>query len=224
VGKSDVLAWDGPTRLFKWALVIVVLDGWLSNKYGASTPAWHKWNGYTALVLVAFRIFWGFSGGTTARFANFVPSPGAIILYVRKGSKYLGHNPMGGLMVVALLVLVGLQGTTGLFSADDDRLVIEGPLVNVVSDQVVDFASRWHGRIFLGLEIFVAVHIAANIAYEFVGRQPLIRAMITGRKPAADYVDMASAQPASWFTAVACLAAAVVLVFGSIYAAGGRPF
>jgi cytochrome b len=221
--KSSALAWDGPTRLFKWTLVLVVFDGWLSNRYGASVPAWHKWNGYAALVLIVFRLLWGVGGGSTARFSNFVVGPGGLLAYLRGGAKYLGHNPLGGLMVIALLALVAAQAMTGLFAADEDRLIIEGPLAKTVSDGVVDFAARWHHRIFDGLEIGIALHIAANVVYALVRREPLVRAMVTGSKPAGSYADMASAVPGSWSRAAACLVAAAALVFGALYAAGGSP-
>jgi cytochrome b len=223
LNKPAVLAWDGPTRLFKWMLVLVVFDGWLSNKYGASVTAWHKWNGYAALVLIVFRALWGFGGGSTARFSNFVVGPRRLLSYLRGGTKYLGHNPLGGLMVMALLLLVAAQAMTGLFSADEDRLVIEGPLAKTVPDQVVDFAARWHHRIFDLLEIGIALHIVANVVYVLVRREPVIRAMVTGSKPAADYADMASSAPGPWGRAVACLVAAAVLVFGTLYLAGGFP-
>jgi cytochrome b len=222
--KTSALAWDGPTRLFKWTLVLVVFDGWLSNKYGAGVPAWHKWNGYSALVLIVFRVLWGFAGGSTARFSNFVVGPGRLLSYVRGGAKYLGHNPLGGLMVVALLLLVAAQATTGLFAADDDRLIIEGPLAKTVPDSAVDFAARWHGRIFDVLEIAIVLHIAANIIYALFRREPLVRAMVTGNKPADHYADMASAIPGSWTRAAACLAIAAALVFATLYAADGAPF
>jgi cytochrome b len=218
LNKTSALAWDGPTRLFKWTLVLIVLDG---NKYGASVPAWHKYNGYSALVLIVFRLLWGFAGGSTARFSNFVVGPGRLLSYLRGGAKYLGHNPLGGLMVIALLLLVAAQATTGLFAADEDRLIIEGPLAKTVPDSVVDFAARWHGRIFDVLEIAIVLHIAANVIYALFRREPLVRAMVTGDKPADNYADMKTAVPGSWRRAAACLAIAAALVFGGIYAAGG---
>jgi len=224
VSGSKVVAWDGPTRLFKWALVLLVLDGWISNKYGASLPAWHKWNGYAALILIVFRILWGFAGGSTARFISFVAGPKKVLAYLRDGTKYLGHNPLGGWMVLALLVLVAAQGTTGLFAADEDRLIIEGPLARAVSDAAVDFAARWHHRIFDLLLICIALHIAANILYAVVRGEPLTRAMVTGRKPRAPYADMEAAMPGTWGRAASCLVVAAVLIFGAMYAGGGRPF
>ncbi|MCB1539691.1 MAG: cytochrome b/b6 domain-containing protein [Rhodoblastus sp.] len=226
-GGARALAWDGPTRLFKWSLVLLVFDGWLSNAVGGSTPAWHKWNGYAALTLILFRVMWGFVGGSTARFANFVALPGRAFAYVKAAAsgrpqKYLGHNPLGGWMVMALIALVGLQSVTGLFSADEDRLVIEGPLVKFVADATVSFAAKWHHRIFDAIEILVLLHVAVNLFYTFVKREPLIQGMATGWKPAEAYVDEATARPGSWGAASVCLIIAAVVVFGGITLMGGR--
>lgn len=224
---ARVLAWDGPTRIFKWLLVALVVDGWVSNTYGADFPDWHKWNGYAVLVLIVFRLIWGFVGGSTARFSSFVAGPAACIAYLRaqftgRPAKYLGHNPLGGWMIMALLAIVAAQGLTGLYAADQDRLIIEGPLAKTVTDAAVDFAARWHHRIFDAIEILAVVHIAVNVLYTFVKRDPLIPAMVTGAKPAENYADMPAAVPGSWARAALCLVAAIVLVFGAITLAGGR--
>ena len=227
--QKTALAWDGPTRLFKWTLVALVVDGWVSNAYGGAVPAWHKWNGYAALVLVVFRLLWGLVGGSTARFSNFLAGPARALSYGRAllgggGRSYLGHNPLGGWMIVVLLALVGAQAFSGLFSADEDRIVIEGPLASLVADSTVTFFARWHHRIFDAILIFATVHIAANVAYTFVKRDPLIKAMIVGRKPAADYADQHAAVPGSWTMAAACLVLAAIIVFGALLLAGVRTF
>lgn len=224
---ARALAWDGPTRLFKWSLVVLVVDGWLSNALGGSWPVWHKWNGYLALTLILFRVLWGFVGGSTARFANFVALPGRALAYVRfavggEPQRFLGHNPLGGWMVVALIGLVGLQCVSGLFSADEDRLVIDGPLVKLVADSTVSFAARWHHRVFDALQILVALHVVVTLFYTFVKREPLISGMVTGSKPLAPYVDQKTAQPGSWLAAAVCLAIAAAIVFGGITLAGGK--
>ena len=224
---ARTLAWDGPTRLFKWSLVLLVFDGWLSNAVGGAYPAWHKWNGYLALTLILFRVLWGFVGGSTARFTNFIALPGRAFAYLRatlagRPQKYLGHNPLGGWMVMALLGLVGLQAVSGLFAADEDRLVIDGPFVKFVSDATVSFAAKWHHRIFDAIEILVLLHVAANLFATFVKREPLIQGMATGYKPVEPYADEARARPGSWAAAATCLAIAAAVVFGGILAAGGR--
>lgn len=226
---GHVLAWDAPTRLFKWALALLVLGGWASNAFGGAYPAWHRWNGYAALVLIVFRVLWGFAGGSTARFSGFVAGPRQSIAYglslLRgRSARYLGHNPLGGWMVLALLAAVGLQATTGLLSADADRLIIEEPLAGRVAEATVIFFSRWHHRLFDALEILIVLHVVANIFYAVVKRDPLIRAMIGGEKPAEDYVDQSGATPGGWGAAALCLAISATLVFGTIYLAGGRNF
>ncbi len=223
---ARVLAWDGPTRVFKWLLVLLVFDGWLSNKFGPGFPPWHKWNGYAVLVLIVFRLFWGFVGGSTARFSAFVAGPAASIAYIRaqiagRPLRYLGHNPLGGWMIAALLAVIATQCLTGLYAADQDRLIIEGPLAKTVADATVDFAARWHHRIFDMIEILAVLHIAANVLYSFVKRDPLISAMVTGYKPAQDFADMPTAIPGTWTRAALCLLAAIALVFGAITLAGG---
>lgn len=227
--RGQVLAWDGPTRAFKWGLVALVFCGWLSNKIGGSVPAWHKWNGYAILTLIVFRLLWGVVGGSTAQFKNFLRGPGAAFAYLRgaltgRPQPYLGHNPLGAWMVAALLALLLAMGVAGLYAADEDRLIISGPLARTVSEGWVDFAARWHHRLFDLLKIVIVVHVAANLFYQFVKKDPLIHAMATGRKPAAAFVDQAEARPGSWSLAVLCLLAAGGLVFGAIVALGGKPF
>jgi cytochrome b len=62
-------------RVFKWLLVVTVVAAWLTDKYAVHHPDWHKWNGYAALVLIVFRVIWGFRGGYTARFSSFIAGP-----------------------------------------------------------------------------------------------------------------------------------------------------
>jgi cytochrome b len=206
---------------------VLVVDGWLSNTYGEALPAWHKCNGYAVLVLLVFRLFWGWAGGSTARFAAFLAGPAACLAYVRalftgRARPYLGHNPLGGWMVAALLAVVAAQCVSGLYAADQDRLIIEGPLAKTVADAVVDFAARWHHRLFGTIEALVALHIVANVWYTWVKRDPVIPAMVTGAKPAEDFADMPRATPGSWTRAALSLLAASALVFGAIRLAGGR--
>lgn len=227
-GSGKVQVWDLPTRLFKWALVALVVSAWVSNEFGGSMPLWHKWNGYAILTLVVFRILWGFAGGASVRFSNFVRAPSIVIGYARdllggRPRHFLGHNPLGALMIVAMLAVLALQGVLGLYAADDDRIIIEGPLAKTVSDAMVTLASRWHGRIFNLVLVLVAIHVCAVIFYRVRKKDPLIEAMVTGRKPALAYEDAASARPGSPVVAVACLIAAFGIVIGGILLMGGNP-
>ena len=223
---TKVPAWDLPTRVFKWALVACVAVGWASDKLGGGSPDVHVMNGRIMLVLVMFRILWGFVGGSTARFSSFVASPGTSIAYglaLLKGREghYLGHNPLGGWMVVALLLLCGAMGLTGLFNADTDRMIIEGPLVKMVSDATISLAHKLHHKIFDLLLIAIVLHVAAVVFHAVVKKERLVPAMVTGKKPAGPYVDAAKATPGAVGLALACLVAALAIVWLGIRAAGG---
>jgi cytochrome b len=215
-----VLAWDGPTRLFKWALVATVASAWVSDQLAMTS--WHVWNGRAVLVLVVFRLLWGLVGGSTARFAGFLRGPAATIRYgldLLRGREphYLGHNPLGGWMVVVLLALAAVMGVSGLFNADwPDRMIIEGPLAASLSDASVHLAHKIHSYGFVLLQIAIVLHLAAVAFHAVVKKERLVPAMVMGVKPAGDHADAARATPGSIVAAVACLAAAVVIVWGGI--------
>jgi cytochrome b len=179
-----VLVWDLPTRSFHWLLVAAMAAAWWTaeNRH----MDWHRWSGYTILWLILMRLYWGFVGSSTARFANFVRGPWEIAAYLKglRGADlrpYIGHNPLGALSVVALILVVFLQIGFGLFSVDVDGLE-SGPLALFVSFDAGRLASKLHHinfNILLGL---VALHIVAVILYVAVGRKQLLRPMITGRR------------------------------------------
>ncbi len=230
---ATVPAWDLPTRLFHWALVILILSAWLSYEFaediGDETLVWHRANGLAILTLIVWRVLWGIWGPPPARFAGFVRAPSAIIAYASglldgRAGRYLGHNPVGALMVLALLATVGTIAGFGLFATDDNDLV-GGPLYRLVGEQQNSLATRLHDQLFNYVLLpLVALHITVNALYTLVKKEPLIQAMITGRKPAEAYVDTKEAGIAArpGIRAVICLAASVAIVFGGIAAAGGR--
>ena len=222
-----VRAWDLPTRLFKWLLVACVVTAWATNKYATDHPDWHKWNGYAALVLITFRVFWGFVGGSTSRFSAFVKSPLATLRYAigelrGRASHYLGHNPLGAWMILALMAVVFVQASLGLYSSDADHLIIEGPLAHTLADTTVDQVARLHRSMFNVILGLAAAHITANILYALLKRDGLIRGIITGYKARANYVDAPEAVPGSPVAALACLAASIIVVFGAMTILGGR--
>jgi hypothetical protein len=93
-----------------------------------------------------------------------------------------------------------------------------------VSDAAWAWATKWHIRIFDGLLIVVSLHIVANLLYLVWKRENLVKAMITGKKPAISYEDQREAKVASGLLALVCLAIAAVIVLGGISLAGGRVF
>jgi cytochrome b len=229
---SSVKAWDWPTRAFHWALVFAIVSAWasfkLADRIGDPTLIWHRWNGYFILVLIVFRLIWGFVGSSTSRFTAFVTWPWSaagygIDLVAGRDRKFLGHNPMGAWMILALLGTVALQGTLGLFSLEHNELVA-GPLKRLVAHEISEKITKWHVwgiNVIMGL---AALHILANVFYGVVKKDPLIRAMVTGRKPADAYEDQREAEIVSGvgFRALICLLMAAGIVFGGIVALGGR--
>jgi cytochrome b len=225
-----VRAWDLPTRLFKWSLVLLVVMAYVTQKGGGPWLEWHLWNGYAILILIVFRLLWGFFGSSTAQFRSWVTWPWRALAYGYKlargrGGKYLGHNPLGGWMIIALLTFVTAQGVTGLFTVDSNG-VVGGPFANLEFGDptaVQRFMSRWHHWLYYILLGFVALHIAVNFIYQFIKRDPLIQAMVSGWKPAEPYSDQPEMRSpgALGLRAVLCLAAAVVIVLGGVRLFGG---
>ncbi len=226
--EQYVRAWDLPTRLFKWSLVALILTAWISSGFSDPDMLVHKAAGYGILVLLVYRVLWGIVGGSTARFSNFVRSPSAAWNYLKnlrnkRAAHYLGHNPAGGLMVIGLLFVCAVQVLLGLFSSDG--VTAAGPFADMAGDTISGWAASIHDTWFyvaiLGLAF---LHIAANLYYQFVKRENLIGAMVTGRKRRANYADRSETKGGSLLLAAVCLLASAGLVYGSITLFGGMFF
>jgi cytochrome b len=178
-----VRVWDLPTRLFHWALVLLVGFSWLSQEL--SWMNWHKWSGYAVLTLLLFRLAWGVVGSETARFGKFLASPRAAVqhllhLHRREPDHEVGHNAAGGWMVLGLLGLLAVQVGTGLYANDD--VLTEGPLAETVDKSTSDWLTHIHVVNFKLIEIAVAAHVLAVLTYAVLKRHDLVRPMLTGHK------------------------------------------
>ncbi len=176
--------WDFPTRAFHWTLAFLFGWEWFTGKTGGTWMTYHMWGGYAVLTLIIFRLLWGFVGSSTARFAAFLRSPREIGLYIRglvsgTNSHAYGHNPLGGLMVVAFLLSLSVQVGTGLFATDD--ILTAGPLNRLVGNRTADLLTLIHKDNFDILLSLVALHILAIALHLVVGRKNLVGPMITGR-------------------------------------------
>jgi cytochrome b len=179
--STPVRVWDLPTRLFHWALAICVVLGIVFVKIGGNAIQWHAYCGYTALALILFRVIWGFVGSWHARFANFIPSPSKLIAFLRgQVDGGLGHNPLGALSVIALLIIVLIQALTGLFT--DDDIFFQGPFARYVSNSTVALFTSIHRLNQYLIFVLVGLHIAAISYYYFVKRENLVGPMVTGDK------------------------------------------
>jgi cytochrome b len=184
-GERRVRVWDLPSRVVHWLIAILIAVSWWTHRIDAMN--WHRLSGYAVLALVIFRIYWGFAGSTTARFASFVKGPVGFGRYARKvfdrvhGEVTLGHNPMGGWSVLAMLALLLLQTGLGLFTIDEDGLE-SGPLAAFVSFDTGRLAAHWHHLTFNLLLALIALHVAVVLFYLIWRRDNLISAMIGGKK------------------------------------------
>jgi cytochrome b len=178
--RTRVRVWDVPTRLVHWLLVAGFALSWWTGETGRLE--WHRWSGYGLSGLVIFRVYWGFFGSSTARFANFLRGPRVIAGYLRGAwPPAPGHNPLGALSVLALLVLLIAQILFGLFAVDVDGIE-SGPLSLYVSFETGRAAAKWHGVVFIALQWLVALHIVAIAYYRFAKKQDLLPAMFHGTR------------------------------------------
>lgn len=207
-------AWDLPTRLFHWSIVILIGLAWWSAELRLLD--WHRRAGYAVLCLLVFRILWGILGSQTARFASFCRRPAQVIAYVRKDMfsrkdlQSAGHNPLGGWSVIAMLAAMLLQTLLGLIAVDVDGLE-SGPLSHLVSFDTGRIAAKTHHYIFNILLTLIVLHLAAIAFHYFYKRQNLTKAMITGNMP----TEGERQQPLlfSTFRAIVLFGWSVLLVF-----------
>jgi len=166
-----VRVWDPYVRVLHWLLAIAVLLAWLTRE---GWGLWHDWLGYAALALTAARLPWGWLGPRHARFADFLHPLGRTLAYARSfltgtAPRYLGHNPLGGWMVVALLAGVAATSVTGWLYTTETYWGIEW----------VQTLHKWCANVLLAL---ATLHVAGVAAASLRHRENLVAAMIHGRK------------------------------------------
>jgi len=215
---STVPVWDSWVRFFHWALVCLFAFQLYSGHTGGNIMQWHLVAGYGVLTLVLFRVAWGFAGSTHARFASFVAGPVqttrfARRLFSRDSTAVVGHNPLGGWMILVLLASLLVQACTGLFANDD--IATEGPLAVLVTKSVSDRLSsihRWNAKLLILLS---CLHVAAIVFHRIAKKENLVSAMFTGVKRLPPDVARSSAEArfvGAW-RAVALLSLAAAIVY-----------
>lgn len=207
--------WDLPTRIFHWSLVAAVCVAVITGKLGGTWMEVHGKAGLTIVGLVTFRIVWGFVGSTHARFLSFAPTPSKVVAYLKGRWQGVGHNPLGAFSVLALLGLLAVQATTGLFTNDD--IAFTGPLNVLVDETLAAKLTGLHRQLANGLLILLALHIVAIFFYVRFKKDNLVKPMVTGWK------DVPEGQSASKGGPVA-LVLALVIALAAVYVASGQPF
>lgn len=180
-----IRVWDFAVRAFHWLLVVLVSTSLVTGNIGGSAMLWHERSGITILTLLLFRWIWGVVGSTTARFSYFLHGPMQVAGFLRllfRGEPHhrLGHNPLGGWMVLLLLLSLTLQATTGLFGNDD--IFVDGPLAHLITRHSSDLATTIHRYGATVLMSLIVIHVAAVLLHLLIRREGLLRPMFTGKR------------------------------------------
>lgn len=166
-----ITVWDPLVRIGHWSLVVCVAVSWATGEGG---KGWHEGFGYAALAIVGLRVLWGFVGSPYARFTEFVRAPSATLAYglrVLAGTepRYLGHNPLGGWMIVFLITVIALTGLTGWLYTTDEY-----------------WGVKWVGELHEGLAsslvVLIALHVAGVVFASWRHHENLAAAMLHGKK------------------------------------------
>jgi cytochrome b len=185
VTSERIKVWDPAVRLFHWTLVAGFLIAYLTEDDFLTL---HVWAGYTVIGLLVFRVIWGVIGPRYARFSNFVFAPSVVLRYLKevlllRPRRYLGHNPAGGAMIVALLVSLVMTTATGLavYGAGENA----GPLaasLGYLGDEGGKVFEEIH-EFFANCTLFlVFVHVTGVLVESLIHRENLVRGMIDGLK------------------------------------------
>ncbi|MGB8812039.1 MAG: cytochrome b/b6 domain-containing protein [Paracoccaceae bacterium] len=168
--SNRVQVWDIGVRLFHWSLVTMFASTYLLTEQRSL----HRNLGYVVIALISFRLIWGLIGGKHARFADFIPSPRRLLGYLRdmvRGNevRYLGHNPAGAAMIVALLTTLGGICASGYMMGMDAYFGVEW----------VEDAHKALVKLAL---VLIVLHVGGVIFSSLRHRENLVKAMITGEK------------------------------------------
>lgn len=187
---SDTLrkakVWDMCLRLFHWSLAILfALSAYsaFQDKFGIYADM-HFYAGYSVLILVVWRIIWGFFGSETARFSHFMGSPMAALKHLSamvRGAPYseVGHSPLAGYSVLLILLMLLAQAIMGLFATDG--MIFSGPLSREVSGSLSSSLTSWHKLLGNALLWVIGLHILAVCLYALLKKVNLVGPMITGK-------------------------------------------
>lgn len=209
---SPVRVWDILIRIFHWALVLSFIVAYLTSE---EDNPWHIYSGYTVLGLIIFRLIWGFVGSRHARFSDFVRPPAVVYQYVKsllagQPPHYIGHNPLGGWMVIAMLITLFAVTLSGLKvyaieegkgpfaslqsleltpvpaayaedeSDDDDNK--EGNVQSEAGEADEEFWEEIHEASTNVMLLLIGLHLVGVIISSRLHKENLVKAMFTGKK------------------------------------------
>jgi cytochrome b len=177
--EPAIRVWDPIVRLFHWTIVLGYgINMWVTED-GSDA---HEVIGYVVLAAIAIRLVWGFIGSRHARFADFIPGPSRLAGYLRQWAKrreprYIGHNPLGAIMMLALIALMLSVGVTGWMMTLDAYWGEE-------------WLEELHETLANAIWPLAGLHVLGAVIESFRHRENLIASMITGRKRAPEGTDV----------------------------------
>ena len=210
--NKTVQVWDIWVRIFHWSLVVLFVVAYFTAE---EENVWHIYSGYAVLGLVIFRVLWGIVGSKYARFSDFVYSPQQVMQYLQgmvagTPEYYLGHNPLGGWMTVALVAGLLVVSVTGLklyaieegrgpLARTDQMLVIDNAYADrdEDEDEEEEHRGRKHANgdeddeemweelheVSTNITLFlICLHILGVVVSSLLHHENLVKAMITGNK------------------------------------------
>lgn len=210
--NNEIRVWDLLVRIFHWSLVLSFFISYLTAEEESEL---HIYAGYTVLGLIIFRLLWGVIGTKHSRFKDFLYSPKEVTLYLKelitkKPKYYVGHNPVGGWMIIALLVSLFVVTISGLkvYAIEEGlgplaRVTTELPIIsNAYADrdeddkkeeykqysdqerneQEEEFWEEIHEASTNFTLFLIFLHIIGVIVASKLHNENLIKAMITGKK------------------------------------------
>lgn len=172
--------WDPLVRIFHWSLVFSFAVAWFTSE---SRDDIHYWAGYCAAALVFMRLLWGLVGTPYARFSQFIRDPrivGRYLFAILSGSeaRYVGHNPAGGAMVLALIAAIAVTAVTGWMMTTDTYFG-------------EDWVQILHSLSAHGVLVLILIHLGGVVLASLRHRENLVAAMINGQKRKAADEDIA---------------------------------
>lgn len=214
--QKTIRVWDLPTRLFHWSLLVLVAIAWISSEADGVLFNIHIITGIAILALIVFRLIWGIIGSRHALFTDFVKGWTKVRAYGKqllklKAPYHSGHNPLGGWMIVALLLALTLTSFSGLFVSDDDN---SGPLALTISPWLAGAMEDVHEGVANGLGVLIGLHVLGVLVHGLISRENLPRAMWNGNKFVPAGHDATSIADVGWWRVVMALILSLAAIWG----------